>query len=52
MSAAKSRPVVLAFHAAGANAHPMLQMSRLNVKADSTRFVVVDPEGMGVGSLK
>ncbi|MFM7160081.1 MAG: alpha/beta hydrolase family esterase [Planctomycetaceae bacterium] len=45
-------PVVLAFHGAGANARQMLRMSGLNDKADAARFVVVYPEGTGVGPLK
>jgi polyhydroxybutyrate depolymerase len=45
-------PVVLAFHGAGANARQMLRMSGLNDKADAARFLVVYPEGTGVGPLK
>lgn len=45
-------PVVLAFHGAGSNARQMLRMSGLNAKADAAKFVVVYPEGTGVGPLK
>lgn len=45
-------PVVLAFHGAGANARQMLRMSGLNDKADEARFLVVYPEGTGLGPLK
>lgn len=52
LAAAETWPVVLAFHGAGANARQMLRMSGLNEKADDSRFVVVYPEGTGVGPLK
>lgn len=52
MDPAAQWPVILAFHGAGANARQMLRLTGLNEKADHSRFVVVYPEGTGVGPLK
>ena len=45
----KPTPVVLAFHGAMMNAAAMVQFSGLNKKADEAGFVVVYPNGVGLG---
>ncbi len=50
--AALPTPVVLAFHGAGMNAEMMIIMSGLNKKSDEAGFVVVYPNGSGIGPFQ